>query len=59
MRTIHIRQSGRDYFLDGLYWGNEEEGVRLYLRAQGMSSDEITKALEGVAQAESAAKPSG
>ena len=50
MRTIHVRQSGRDYVIDGLYWGDDEEGVMLYLRAQGMSPDEIAKALAGVAQ---------
>ena len=51
MRTIHIRQSGRDYFIDGLYWGDDEEGVRLYLWVQGMFPDEIAKALAGVTQA--------
>jgi hypothetical protein len=51
MRMIHVLRSGRDYVIDGLYWGDDEEGVRLYLRAQGVSPDEIAKALEGVAQA--------
>jgi len=51
MRTIHVFQAGRDYFIDGIFWGDDEEGVMLYLQAKGMSPDEITKALEGVAQA--------
>jgi len=51
MRTIHIFRSGRDYFLDGIFWGDDEEGVILYLRAQGVSPDDITKALAAVAQA--------
>ena len=50
MRTIHILRSGRNYFIDGIYWGDDEEGVILYLRAKGVSPDEITKALAGVAQ---------
>ena len=51
MRTIHVYQSGRNYFIDGIYWGDDEEGVILYLRAKGVSPDDITKALEEVAQA--------
>jgi hypothetical protein len=51
MRTIHIFQAGRDYCIDGIFWGDDEEGVMTYLRAQGVSPDEITKALAGVAQA--------
>ena len=51
MRTIHVLRSGRNYFIDGIYWGDDEEGVILYLRAKGVSPDEITKALAGVAQA--------
>jgi hypothetical protein len=39
-----------DYFIDGIYWGDDEEGVILSLRAKGVSSEEITRALEGVAQ---------
>jgi len=50
MRTIHVLRSGRNYFIDGIYWGDDEEGVILYLRAKGVSPDEITKALAGVAQ---------
>jgi len=50
MRTIHIMQSGRNYFIDGIYWGDDEEGVIMYLRAKGVAPDEITKALAGVAQ---------
>ena len=51
MRTIHVLRSGRNYFIDGIYWGDDEEGVMMYLRAKGISPDDIVKALEGVAQA--------
>ncbi len=51
MRTIHVFQSGRDYFIDGIFWGDDEEGVMTYLKAKGVSPDEIAQALEGVAQA--------
>ena len=51
MRTIHVLRSGRNYFIDGIFWGDDEEGVILYLRAQGVSPDDITKALAAVAQA--------
>ena len=50
MRTIHVLRSGRNYFIDGIFWGDDEEGVILYLQAKGVSPDEITKALAGVAQ---------
>ena len=40
-----------NYFIDGIYWGDDEEGVILYLRAKGVSPDEIAKALAAVAQA--------
>ena len=51
MRTIHVFQAGRDYFIDGIYWGDDEEDVTMYLRAKGVSPDDIAKALAGVAQA--------
>ena len=51
MRTIHVLRSAHDYFIDGIYWGDDEEGVILYLRAKGVSPDDITKALAKVAQA--------
>ena len=51
MRTIHVLRSGRNYFIDNIFWGDDEEGVLLYLRAQGVSPDDITKALAAVAQA--------
>ena len=51
MRTIHVLRSGRNYFIDGIFWGDDEEGVILYLKAKGVSSDDITKALAEVAQA--------
>jgi hypothetical protein len=50
VRTIHVVQAGRNYFIDGIYWGDDEEGVMMYLRAKGISPDDIAKALEGVAQ---------
>jgi hypothetical protein len=51
MRTIHVLRSGRNYFIDGIFWGDDEEGVILYLRTKGVSPDDITKALAAVAQA--------
>jgi hypothetical protein len=27
MRTIHVYRAARDYFVDGIYWGDDEEGV--------------------------------
>ena len=51
MRTIHVLRSGRNYSIDGIYWGDDEEGVKLYRRAQGVSPDDITKALAAVVQA--------
>jgi hypothetical protein len=50
MRTIHVYRAARDYFVDGIYWGDDEEGVLLYLRAKGVLPEAITKALEQVAQ---------
>jgi hypothetical protein len=50
IRTIHVYRATRDYFVDGIYWGAEAEGVRFYLRVTGVPPEEITKALEQVAQ---------
>jgi len=50
MRSIHVYRSARDYFVDGIYWGDDEEGVMLYLRAKGVPPDAITKALDQIAQ---------
>jgi hypothetical protein len=50
MRTIHIVHAGRNYFIDGIYWGDDAEGVLLYLRAQGITPDVIAQALEEVTQ---------
>jgi hypothetical protein len=50
MRTIHVSQTGRNYFIDGIFWGDDAEGVRLYLSAKGIAPDEIAKALDEVAQ---------
>ena len=50
MRTIHVLRSGRSYFIDGIFWGDDEEGVRFYLDVTGVPPDDSTKALEKVAQ---------
>ena len=50
MRTIHVYRTARNYFVDGIYWGDDEEGVRFYLEVTGVPPDEITKALEQVTQ---------
>jgi hypothetical protein len=50
MRTIHVYRAARTYFVDGIYWGDEEEGVKFYLEVTGVPPDEITKALEQIAQ---------
>jgi hypothetical protein len=50
MRTIHVYRAAREYFVDGIYWGDDAEGVRFYLRVTGVPLDEITKALEQVEQ---------
>ena len=49
MRTIHVLRSGRNYFIDGICWGEDEEGVMLYLSGTGIAPDAITQALAGVA----------
>jgi hypothetical protein len=50
MRTIHVYRAARNYFVDGIYWGDEEEGVKFYLEVTGVPPDEITKALEQIEQ---------
>ena len=50
MRTIHVLRSGRNYFIDGIYWGDDEEGVIMYLRSKGVAVENITKVLEAVAR---------
>jgi hypothetical protein len=50
MRTIHVYRAARNYFVDGIYWGDDEEGVKFYLEVTGVPPDEITKALAQVAQ---------
>jgi hypothetical protein len=50
VRTIHVFQAGRDYFIDGIYWGDDEEGVTMYLKDKGISPDDIAKVFAGVAQ---------
>jgi hypothetical protein len=49
MRTIHVYRAARNYFVD-IYWGDEEEGVKFYLEVTGVPPEEITKALEQIAQ---------
>ena len=51
MLTIHVSQYGRTYFIDGLYWGDNQEEVIMYLTAKGVLLDNIAKTLEGLAQA--------
>ena len=29
MRTIHVMRSGRTYFIDGIFWGDDEEGATI------------------------------
>ena len=50
MRTIHVSRAARNYFVDGIYWGDDAEGVRFYLDVTGVPPDQITKALAQVAQ---------
>ena len=50
MRTIHVYRAAHKYFVDGLYWGDDAEGVRFYLQVTGVPPEEITKALEQVEQ---------
>jgi hypothetical protein len=50
MRTIHVYRAARNYFVDGIYWGDDEEGVKFYLEVTVVPPDEITKALEQIAQ---------
>jgi hypothetical protein len=50
MRTIHVYRAARTYFVDGIYWGDDAEGVRFYLQVTGAPPEEITRALEQVEQ---------
>jgi hypothetical protein len=50
MRTIYVYRAARKYFIDGIYWGDDEEGVKFYLRVTGVPPDAITKALAQIAQ---------
>jgi hypothetical protein len=50
MRTIHVSRAARNYFVDGISWGDEAEGVRFSLRVTGVPPDEITKVLAQVEQ---------
>ena len=50
MHTIHVYRTAHNYFVDGIYWGDDEESVKFYLEVTGVPPDEITKALEEIAQ---------
>ena len=50
MRTIHVYRAAHNYFVDGIYWGDDAEGVQFYLQVTGVPPEEITKALEQVEQ---------
>ena len=50
MRTIHVYRAAHHYFVDGIYWGDEAEGVQFYLQVTGVPHEEITKALAQVEQ---------
>ena len=50
MRTIHVYRAAHNYFVDGIYWGDDAEGVKFYLQVTGVPPEEITKALEQVEQ---------
>ena len=50
LRTIHVYRAAHTYFVDGIYWGDEVEGVKFYLQVTGVPPEEITKALEQVEQ---------
>ena len=50
MRTIHVYRAAREYFVDGISWGDDAEGVLLYLQAKRVPPDAITKALEQIEQ---------
>ena len=43
MRTIHVYRAARNYFVDGIYWGDDEEGVKFYLEVTGVPPDEIAQ----------------
>ena len=47
MLTLHIVQSESAYEIDGIHF-LDEEGLRMYLRAKGVTNDNIMKALEGL-----------
>jgi CheY-like chemotaxis protein len=47
MLTIHVRQSGPSYVIDTLNF-SDEEALIVYLRAQGVSHENIMKALESL-----------
>ena len=50
MLTVSLVQSGLNYFVDGIHFGEDEEGIILYLRAKGIPPEHITKVLEALAR---------
>ena len=44
MRTMHVSRAAREYVVNGLYWGDDAEGVRFSLQVTGVPPDAITKA---------------
>jgi hypothetical protein len=50
LRTIHVYRAARNYFVDGIYWGDDAEGVQFYLAVTGVPPDQIRKVLAQVAQ---------
>jgi hypothetical protein len=50
MHTIHVYRVAREYFVDGIYWGDDEEGVLHSLQTKGVPPDTIAKTLEQIEQ---------
>jgi hypothetical protein len=50
MHTIYVYRAAHNYFVDGIYWGDDAEGVKFYLPGHRSAPEEITKALEQVEQ---------
>ena len=47
MMTIHVRQSGLSYVIDTINF-SDEAALIVYLRARGVTHENIIKALEGL-----------
>jgi hypothetical protein len=48
MRTIHVYRAAREYCVDGIYWGDDAEGVLRSLRTKGVPPDAITQAVDQI-----------